>query len=235
MRRHAGRLLELPRKMVHRQSRNISQRRESMLSLRCASTYSRTRRVAPGGRPPRVCGAGPICRILASRSKRGRVCRAVLIVSCQAPEVLSGGVTSAGQISSLPATTSSRRDIGRVLAPKERAVLFEQAPQADTGSQPSIIEQERGACGSVCADDALVAVGGQQHAGSAIFRRGNRDDPLSAELLSEKSLFYGARRCHRKGAGQRMRSFRPAPDRSRRRPEPPSICPSTSKTARPNN
>jgi len=35
-----------------------------------------------------------------------------------------------------------------------------------------------------------------------------RDDPLATELLSKKSLFYGARRSDRQRTGQRVRSFR---------------------------
>ena len=102
----------------------------------------------------------------------------------------------------------SRRDIGPVLAPEEVEVSFEDRPQADTGPQPAIIEQEGRARGPVCANDALVAVNRQQHAWNAALRRRYRDDPLSTELLSKKSLFYGARRSYCKRASQRVRSFR---------------------------
>src|SRR5712691_7593287 len=102
----------------------------------------------------------------------------------------------------------SRVDIGPVLAPEQVEVSFEDRPQADTGPQPAIIEQEGRARGPVCANDALVAVNRQQHAYSAALRRRHRDDPLSTELLSKKSLFYGPRRSYRKGASQRVRSFR---------------------------
>jgi hypothetical protein len=102
----------------------------------------------------------------------------------------------------------SRGDIGPVLAPEEVEVSFEDRPQADTGPQPAIIEQEGRARGPVCANDALVAVNRQQHAYGAALRRRYRDDPLSTELLSKKSLFYGPRRSYRKGASQRVRSFR---------------------------
>ena len=87
--------------------------------------------------------------------------------------------------------------------------MCKEVPQVDTGAQHAIIEQERGARGSVGADNALVAVDREQHACGARFRRRRRDDPLAAELFAEKSLLYGARRRHRKGAGQGMRSFRP--------------------------
>jgi hypothetical protein len=100
----------------------------------------------------------------------------------------------------------SGRDIGGVLAPKQREISFKYAPQADTGHQPAIIEQEARARGPVCAD-ALAAVHGQQHTVDARLVRPDHDDPLSVELLSEKSLFYRARRRHREWAGQRMRSL----------------------------
>ena len=102
----------------------------------------------------------------------------------------------------------SRVDIGPVLAPEEVEVSFEDRPQTDTGPQPAIIEQEGRARRPVCANDALVAVNRQQHACNAALRRRYRDDPLSAKLLSKKSLFYGPRRSYRKGASQRVRSFR---------------------------
>ena len=102
----------------------------------------------------------------------------------------------------------SRRDIGPVLAPEEVDVSLEDRPQADTGPQPAIIEHEGRARDPVCADDALVAVNRQQHACSASLRRRYRDDPLSTELLTKKSLFYRARRSYCERASQRVRSFR---------------------------
>src|SRR6267154_1989810 len=102
----------------------------------------------------------------------------------------------------------SRGDIGPVLAPEEVEVSFEDRPQADTGPQPAIIKQQGRARGPVSANDALVAVNRQQHAYDAALRRRYRDDPLTTELLSKKSLFYGSRRSCRKGASQRVRSLR---------------------------
>src|SRR5262249_57505061 len=84
----------------------------------------------------------------------------------------------------------SGADVGPVLAPKKLGVSLEDRPQADTGSQPAIIEQEGRARDPVCADDALVAVNRQQHAWYAAMGRRYRDDPLAPELLSQKSLFY---------------------------------------------
>src|SRR6476646_1581994 len=101
-----------------------------------------------------------------------------------------------------------RADICSVLAPEEIEISLEEFPQADTGLQPSIIQQEGPARGAVCADNALVAVNGQQHAYELPLRRHYRDDPLSMELLSKKSLFYSARRLCRKSARQRVCSFR---------------------------
>src|SRR4029077_3798640 len=72
----------------------------------------------------------------------------------------------------------------------------------------AIIQQEGLACDSVCTNHVLVAINRQQHPPSPALGRRNRYDPLSTELLSKKSLFYGARRSYCKGAGQRMRSFR---------------------------
>ena len=46
--------------------------------------------------------------------------------------------------------------IGPVLAPKKVEVSFEDCPQADTGLQSAIIEQEGPAGDAVCTDDALV-------------------------------------------------------------------------------
>src|SRR5438270_4615145 len=63
----------------------------------------------------------------------------------------------------------SCRDVARVVPPKERAVSFEEGPEAAPGSEPFIIEQERGSRGSVCAHDALVMVDGQQHSRAAMF------------------------------------------------------------------
>src|SRR5947209_1703970 len=102
----------------------------------------------------------------------------------------------------------SRRKIVRVLAPKQHWVALEQSPQADTSSQPLIVEQKAGARGSVCPDDPLITVHGKQHLWLAILERRNRDDPFSTKPLPEKSACYGARGRCREGASQRMRSFR---------------------------
>ena len=56
--------------------------------------------------------------------------------------------------------------------------------------------------------NALVAVNGKQHTYELSLRRYYRDDPLSMELLSKKSLFYSARRLCCKSARQRVCSFR---------------------------
>ena len=101
----------------------------------------------------------------------------------------------------------SRRDIGPVLAPEELDVTLEDRPQADARLEPAIIEQEGRACDPVCADDALAAVNRQQHAWSTSLLRRYRDDPLSTELLTKKSLFYRARRSYCERACQRVRSF----------------------------
>jgi hypothetical protein len=101
----------------------------------------------------------------------------------------------------------SRRDIGPVLAPEELDVTLEYRPQADTRAKPAIIEQEGRACDPVCADDALIAVNRQQHACSTSLLRRYRDDPLSTELLTKKSLFYRARRSYGERTSQRVRSF----------------------------
>src|SRR3984957_18264366 len=98
--------------------------------------------------------------------------------------------------------------IGPVLAPKQIGISLEHRPHADTGPQQAIVEQERRTCGPVCADDALVAVDGQQQAWGALICRRYRQDPLATELLSKKSLFYGVRRSNRQGAGQRVSAFR---------------------------
>src|SRR5258708_8848475 len=98
-------------------------------------------------------------------------------------------------------------DIGLFLAPEKIGVSFEDRPQADTGAQPAIVEQEGFAREPVCADDALVAVDGQQHARNVALGRRHRDDPLPTELLSKKSLFHRARRSYCQLASQRLRSF----------------------------
>src|ERR1700758_5075934 len=72
----------------------------------------------------------------------------------------------------------ARRKVVRVLAPKKHWVALEQGPQADTRSQPLIVEQKRGAGGSVCPDDPLIIVHGNQHLRLAILERRNRDDPF---------------------------------------------------------
>ena len=110
-------------------------------------------------------------------------------------------VTSAGN-------QERRADICSGFAPEEIEISFEEFPQADTGLQRPIIQQEGPARCTVCADDALVAVNGQQHAYELPLRRHYRDDPLSMKLLSKKSLFYSPRRLCRKSARQRVCSFR---------------------------
>ena len=148
----------------------------------------RTRRMAPGGgRPPRVCGAGANCLILASKSDRGRVCRAMLAAFCQAPRS-SRGVTSAGRVSSLPAMTSSVGiSVVSFLRKSARSCCSRGSTGRHQARQRAIIEQERSARGSGCADNALAAVDGQQHPCDASPRRRNRHDPLSAELFLEES------------------------------------------------
>ena len=101
-----------------------------------------------------------------------------------------------------------RADICSVLAPEEIEISFEEFPQADTGLQPPIFQQEDPARGAVYANDALVAVNGQQDTSGLPLGRHYRDDPLSMELLSKKSLFYTARRLCGKSARQRVCSFR---------------------------
>src|SRR6516164_7698843 len=101
-----------------------------------------------------------------------------------------------------------RADICSILAPEEIEISFEKFPQADTGLQRPIIQQERPARGAVCSDDALVAVNGQQHTYELPLRWHYRDDPLPMKLPSKKSLFYSERRLFRKSARQCMRSFR---------------------------
>jgi hypothetical protein len=76
--------------------------------------------------------------------------------------------------------------------PEEVDVSLEDRPQADTRTEPAIIEHEGRARGPVCADNALVAVNRQQHACTPSLWRRYRDDPLSTELLTKKSLFYRA-------------------------------------------
>src|SRR5271166_5048781 len=53
-----------------------------------------------------------------------------------------------------------RRNIRGIPVAKEGGVSLEYGPQADASSQPVIIEQEGGARGPVCTDDALVAIHG---------------------------------------------------------------------------
>src|SRR5260370_42394361 len=114
----------------------------SILLFRCASTYSCTRRIAAGDRPPRACGADASDVRLARISERGRVCRPGPAAFCQVLKFLSGCVSNAGQASSVPATTSRVCDIGGSIAPEKRAVLFDYVPQAEAGAQLSIVEQE---------------------------------------------------------------------------------------------
>jgi hypothetical protein len=55
---------------------------------------------------------------------------------------------------------------------------------------------------------AEVPSAASSHTPSAALGRRYRNDPLSTELLSKKSLFYCASRSYCMGAGQRVRSFR---------------------------
>src|SRR5580704_16730927 len=129
----------------------------SMLSLRCASIYPRTRLMAAGGKPPRACGAGVRDGRLARTSERGRVCRARLAV-------FRPGLVAAGN-------DQPRRRVGRVIAPEQRTVSFEYIPQADPGLQVPIVEQKDRTRGAVRAGDALVAIDGQQHGRGAVVWR----------------------------------------------------------------
>jgi len=122
----------------------------SMLSLKWASTCSRTRRMAA---PTRSAALG--------RGHQRKPC-----------------IVAAGD-------DELRRNIRGILAPKETGVSFEYAPQADPASEPVIIEQQGGARGPACADDALVVIQGHQHPRGALFWRCHRDDPSLAEALSE--------------------------------------------------
>src|SRR5262249_22412013 len=99
-------------------------------------------------------------------------------------------------------------DIGPVLASKELEIPLEDRPQTDTGLKSAIVEQEGSARDTVCPDDALVAIHRQQRAGRILPGRRDRNDPMVTEMLAKEPLFYGARRIHRKGAGQGMRLFR---------------------------
>src|SRR6516162_4546341 len=209
MRRYTGRLLECPRKVVQRQPRNAGERRkiDVLAELRFyvfaypahgagwkTAACLRCRRELP--HIGEQIGPRAGVQIDARRA----------LPNARSP---LGGSHQRRPSLVAPGDDEQRRDIARILPPKKRAVLFKEVPQADTGAQRAIVEQERSARGSVCADNALAAIDGEQHACGALVRRRNRDDPLSTELLPEKPFLYGARRRHRKGACQRMRSFRP--------------------------
>ncbi len=77
-----------------------------MLSLKCASMYSRTRLIAVGARPPRARGGGTGGVSEPIMSRRGRVCRAMVAALRHAPKELSGDVTSAARLSSPPTIIS---------------------------------------------------------------------------------------------------------------------------------
>src|SRR5262249_16159323 len=93
-------------------------------------------------------------------------------------------------------------------ASKELEIPLEDRPQTDTGLKSAVVEQEGSARDAVCPDDALVAIHCQQQAGRILPLRRDRNDPMVTEMLAKEPLFYGARRIHRKRAGQGMRSFR---------------------------
>src|SRR5258705_10751922 len=76
-----------------------------MLSPKCASTYSRTRRIAPGDNPPCACGAGGSLEI-SIEPRRGRVGRVQFVGLLEAVIGGSGGVTSPGRLSLLPAISN---------------------------------------------------------------------------------------------------------------------------------
>ena len=57
-----------------------------------------------------------------------------------------------------PDEQHSRKGVGLFFAPEEVDLSFEDRPQADTGPEPAIIEQEGPARNPVCADDALLGV-----------------------------------------------------------------------------
>jgi hypothetical protein len=78
--------------------------------------------------------------------------------------------------------------------PENVDASLEDRPQAGTRPESTIIEHKGRAREPVCAHDTLVAVNRQQHTSSASLRRRYRDDPLSTEVLTKKSLFYRARR-----------------------------------------
>jgi hypothetical protein len=98
-------------------------------------------------------------------------------------------------------------DIGLILPSKEFEVSLEYRPQADTGFEPAIIEQEVSARGSVSTDDVLVAIHCQQHAGRILLRWRDCNHPILTKVLSKKPFFYGACRVHRQGARQGVCPF----------------------------
>jgi hypothetical protein len=122
------------------------------------------------------------------------VCRAALVALRRAAKVRSGGVTSAERLSLLPAITNRAKISVLPLRRKSSVFSLEYRPQADTGFQPPIIQQEGGSRDSIRADDALVAVYSQQPAGCALLCRRDRHDPLVTKMFSEKPLLYSARR-----------------------------------------
>jgi hypothetical protein len=99
-------------------------------------------------------------------------------------------------------------EIDPVPVPKNVDVSLEDRPQAGTCPESTIIEHKGCAREPVCAHDTLAAVNRQQHVLSASLRRRYRDDPLSTEVLTKKSLFYRACRSQCERTSERVRSFR---------------------------
>src|SRR6266699_3632107 len=157
-----------------------------MLPPRCASTYSRTRRMAAGDSPPCACGAGAIFPRVLIASRRGRACSAAFAALRQSAKGCMGGVTRAERLSRLPAITKRAAISALSLRRKSSRSRLKSA----------IIEQEGSARDAVCADHALVAVHRQQRARGILTRRRDRNDPMMTEIFAKEPFLYGARRSH---------------------------------------
>jgi len=120
---------------------------------------------------------------------------------------LLGGVTSAGWLSLLPASSNRLHISVRFLRRKRSRSRSKIAHKLTPACSPDL--RARG----TCARPGLRrrCVGCRQPPTASLERRLGRcyrDNPLSMEMRSKEALFYSAGRSHGKGASQCMRSFR---------------------------
>jgi len=106
--------------------------------------------------------------------------------------------------------TRASEQNGDVLAAsfaEERGTVVEENREMFAGGESFVVESECGAGYSVCADEALIIVDGEEQGGRSIVGRQGGDDPFVAEVFAEEALFHGAGGSDGGGKGQLLRAI----------------------------